>query len=468
LNREKQSRYLRRQIEAHISRFFSPDALRAIKNVAIDFISYDEALRRREPAIVIPVDIDAPLIPESPYQVPFNGTFLTLWNQLPVPDGNEWQPFPTGETPLWYKNSFGTLMPAWNLFGNLFDLLSFREERQISTRDIHGRFIGAYSPRQKIGLIEVPAFNETVAALVAAASHLKGDSDLYSLPDGLLKRPGIILSHDCDILKGNDLWTQAVRTARIITPLAKGQLPNLANFWWALRNQFRPRDYYFDNVPGMINIERIFGYKSTFYLLNGHGGRYGARSGSGILRELISSIPSGWKIGIHYNYNTFQNHDSFAKQKEELAEIIGRSPIVGRAHYLRFDSALSPSFLESHGISVDESAGYPDFIGFRAGLGGCFNPYDFNEDRELKILEIPMNIMDATLLDQYKDNAPDRLECWLRHFSRIGGAISMIFHPGFFYNPEFPGRLGLYHKLLHVCRKYEAKSLTASSFLSES
>jgi hypothetical protein len=465
LNLEKRSQYLRRQILAHISHFFSMEAFGTVKTVSVNFLSHREAIQCREPIIAIPNDIVAPLNPDRPYQVPFNGTTLTLWNQLPKPDGDEWQSLPNPLTPLWYRHSQGTLIPAWNLFGNLFDLLTFREEREIHQRDRHGRFIADYSPRLKAGLIEIPAFNEAVAVLVSATYSLKHNTALDILPAGLLKKPVIILSHDCDILRGNDFWTQAVRAARIVIPLKKGRMPHLSNFWWVIRNYFRPRDYYFDNVIGMINMEKIFGYKSTFYLLNGSGGRFGARNGGAILRELIPSIPPGWDIGIHYNYDTFLNQGTFAEQKEELSKIMGRPSFIGRAHYLRFDTEKSPAFLKSNGILCDESVGFPDFIGFRTGLGGCFIPYDPESEQELGILEIPMNIMDATLLDQYKDEAVNRFDLWLKHFHQIGGAISMIFHPGFFFNPEFPKRLGLYHKLLQICRKYEAGAQTASSFI---
>ena len=57
-----------------------------------------------------------------------------------------------------------------------------------------------------------------------------------------------------------------------------------------------PRRFYFDNVTGMIDLERTFGFTSTFYLINGSGGRFGARSGSDILGDVAEVIPEGYAL----------------------------------------------------------------------------------------------------------------------------------------------------------------------------
>ena len=215
----------------------------------------------------------------------------------------------------------------------------------------------------------------------------------------------------------------------------------------------------------MIDLEHSFGFTSTFYLLNGSGGRYGARSGSGILPELVKGIPNTWDVGIHYNYDTYLHYERFRAQLEELSNIVPNAIEVGRAHYLRFDSEQSLSFLESFGIRCDESAGYPDRIGYRCGIGGCFQAYDTSSAKPLDIWEVPMVIMDGTLADQYGKNSLDAFSRLLSHLGRVGGALSLLYHPGAFYNPEFPKMLGEYHKLLIECRQLRARSTTALTLI---
>ena len=300
-----------------------------------------------------------------------------------------------------------------------------------------------------------------MAALVAAAVGLQRDGTVQLHLDGLLRPPVAVLSHDCDILLGNDKWTQLVRGLRVFQPLMKARLPRVGNLWWMARNAVSPRRFYFDNVTGMIDLERNFDFNSTFYLLNGSAGRYGARSGTRILPEIVRAAGKRWDVGIHYNYDTFLDHDRFGRQLNELARVIDRKITVGRAHYLRFAPEKSLPFLESFGIRCDESAGYADRIGYRCGIGVCFQAYDIASERPLDICEVPIVVMDATLQSQYPDKPWEAFGRLLEHLSRVGGALSLIFHPGQFHNPEFPSMVGLYHRILLECRRRGAVSRTA-------
>lgn len=465
MNTERRTEYLWRQIFRHLWLFFDRKGVASVDRSLVVFGPYAHMTSLREPVIAIPSDIPYSIVADDAYKVPFNETHLTVWNRLAPPTGNGWHALPSEATPLWYVHDSGTHLPAWNLFGNLFGLLTFQEERELSVRDRHGRFTGTCSPRAERGLLEVPAFNEAVAVLAAACVGLRRSGRATFSLDGLVKPPAVILSHDCDILLGNDRWTQAVRAARIVLPLFKMRPPHLVNVWWILRNYVRPRDYYFDNVPGMINLERQFGFRSTFYVLNGTSGRFGARSGSRILPELVSAIPPEWPTGIHYNYDTFLNASRFAKQKQELTTLLDHVPLLGRAHYLRFDAERSPAFLATHGLPCDESAGFSDRIGYRCGTAGCFQPYDFSAESAVDLLEIPMVIMEDTLQLQHGDKAFAVFEKMLLHLGRVGGALSLNVHPGVFHNPEIPRMLGFYHRLLCVCRDCGARGMSASALI---
>ena len=459
--------YIRNQLNNHIRLFFSKSITEIFNDSFLKFLPYKEAIRIREKLIVIPVDTESKIVPTDIYHVNFNNTKLTLWNRMQKPSGEGWKAIPNDSTPLWYQHDSGTLMPAWNVFGNLFNLLTAQEEVEISKRDEHGRFSSLYSPRLKAGLLEVPAFNEAAAVLVGGLAGLQENGlPKYELND-LVKPPVVVLSHDCDVLYGNDFWTQIVRLYRVFLPIKRFRFPKVSNLWWIFRNYITPGRFYFDNVKGMIDIERNFGYTSTFYLINGEYGRFGTRSGIKGIRNLAKIIPDEWDLGMHYNYNTFLNKDLFQAQRKELQDELSLPINVGRAHYLRFDSQKSFSFLASNGIEIDESHGYVKRIGYRAGLGGCFQPYNLEMDKPIDIWEIPIVVMDACIVQQYGADAVCAFEKMIEHLKSVGGAISIIFHPGQFFNPEHSAMLGVYHKLLMACRDAGAESKNALALLKE-
>jgi hypothetical protein len=453
--------YLHRLMRSHGSQFFTDSAVAIWDRTQIHFVTLSQAAGLRERCIAIPIDITTERAPQKPYSVAFNGTDVAIWNQNPRPDSTGWRTFPDESRPLWYCHDSGTLIPAWNLYANSIDLLTMREELHSRQRDRHGRFVAAFSSRKNAGMLETPDFNDAVAVLMGAALGLAaGEIPHLDLPD-MVKPPVIVLSHDCDILLGNDFWTQLARLYRLVEPLRRIQQPRLSNLRWIWHNARSPRKYYFDSVSAMINMENQRGFKSTFYLLNGTGGRYGARSGSQILQDLIPLVPEGWDIGMHYNYDTHLSANRFETQKRELEKIAHREIHAGRAHYLRLDPDKSFEFWSEQGIEIDESVGYPDRIGYRCGIAGCFPVFDAVNGRETDMWEIPMTVMDTTLLEQYGADAIAHFELMLRHLAAVGGALTLNLHTGMIDNPEFPESHDFYNNLLNVCHEIGATSVTS-------
>jgi len=457
--------YLLHQIENHVRLFFTDAALSLIKAADIRFVRYADAIDIKECCLIIPIDIDSGIAPQNIYKVPFNDTVLTLWSPLPQPDRPGWRAIPNDNHPLWYVNDCQTIIPATNIFKIGWDLLTFREDNEGPRRDKHGRFNSPFSPRLDPGLLEIPVFNEAVALMLAACKCLSGAATPDDNIGGLIAAPVVNLSHDCDVLYGNDFWTQAARFARIFMPSSHGLLSRLSNIRWMAGNTLHPGRYYFNNVIGMINLEKQYGFKSTLYMLNGSGGRYGSRNGLDAILKIMAFIPDGWETGLHYNYNTYGDSNKLKAQASELQAALRRLITAGRAHYLLFDHTTSFDRWREAGINIDESVGYSKHIGYRCGLAGCFQPYNNKAGKAYDIFEAPLAIMDTTLVDQYGDDSISHFESMLKHLSRIGGAMNIVFHPGTFFNPEMPRMLGIYHKILMTCRDLKSRCLTADDML---
>jgi hypothetical protein len=461
----KAALYLKEQIAHHIQLFFDKEICNIFNNTDILFCTYDEVVNCKKKLIAIPINIPSPANISDSYSLPFSKTEIVLWDRLPKPDGHEWVCIPNQKTPIWYKNKYGTVTPAWNLFRVLFDLLTLNEEKTISTRDRHGRFPATSSPRCNVGLLEVPIFNNAVAILVAAILGLKQNASLCRDLKDHVKPPVVILSHDVDNLLGNDLWTQAIRLYRIIEPVLSGKMPQLKHMRFFFSNAIAPKEYYFNDIKRIIDLESKNQCVSSFYILNGTRGRFGARSRSKNIAEVIKVIPAQWNVGMHYNYDTYLNSTLFEAQAQELKMMLGYRPLSGRSHYLRFDPLESFNYLAKNKIICDESAGYSDRIGYRCGIAGIFHPYNEKTESAYSMWEIPLAMMDQTLVEEYPMNHISVFNKHLRHLSMVGGAISFLFHPGFFKNPEFPIMEGLYCKILKTLKQINAEGTSSMKFL---
>ena len=156
------------------ARFIATEkGLRLLHNTRIRVVTGESVRDARGPEIVLPADISTPLTPQEPRQIPFNGTFLTLFNPLPRP-GGEWQALPNEAAPAWWRHPTGALTPAWNMLGNVYDLLTFREDAEIAARDRHGRLPAAASARTPAGIGKVPVVNEALALLLDAVLPWNG------------------------------------------------------------------------------------------------------------------------------------------------------------------------------------------------------------------------------------------------------------------------------------------------------
>jgi hypothetical protein len=455
--------FLWKQFLLHTKLFFTSEAQGLIQGTEIVFLPLQACLALKKPAIAIPNDLSASLKPIDAYAVRFNDTHVTLWNRIDRPAWVGWRALPDDNSPVWYQNLEGTLIPAWNLFGNLVGLLTLAEEEENTARDRHGRFLASMSPRCNAGLIEVPAFNEAVALLVAACHGLNTKGVPSFGNGGLVEPPTLILSHDVDGLGGNDFWTQGARVYRLVRPLWHGKPPALVNLRWLWFNELHPLKYYFEEIASLVAIERNCGYNSVFYFLNGRGGRFGARSNLKIIGDVLPHIPEGWEIGVHYNYDTFRCEERLRRQVQDLTRIVGRELVSGRAHYLRFDHRWSFDTIVPNGIANDESLGYPDRIGYRCGVAGCFTPFNKNSKAPYPVVEIPLAVMDGVIEQQYPNKQVETVQRMLQHLSQIGGALTVNFHPDRVSNPEFPESVGVYEKMLQAARRIGVRGMSPSA-----
>jgi hypothetical protein len=349
------------------------------------------------------------------------------------------------------------------MLGNVYDLLSFREDAEIAARDRHGRLQVAASARTAAGIGKVPVANEALALLLdAIAAMERGAAPTFRL-DGLIKAPALVLSHDCDLLRGDDSITQAIRAYRIVQPCLRGRAPRLGLLRIIFANYRHPYRYFLDDLIKMLAVERRFDYRSIMYVLNGTGGRFGARSGLAAVRRLLERVPAGWEIGIHYNYDTFHQPARFASQKAEIEALTGEAVTAGRAHYLRFDPRKSPAFVAERGIRFDESIGWASQNAYKAGIAAPFRPLNEAVGRRLEVIELPLVFMDVNVNEG--EDGYLSFKNLFGHLEKIGGVVSVLFHPGTFANPERRDLEGLYLRILKFANEARARNLMPSDII---
>ena len=132
----------------------------------------------------------------------------------------------------------------------------------------------------------------------------------------------------------------------------------------------------------------------------------------------------------------------------------------GRQHYLRWCPETWLHW-ERCGLAYDSTVGYADAIGFRAGTCIPYRPWLPALNREANLLEIPLLVMDRTLLGYMGLTEQQSLAAVLELLSRcrvVGGVFTLLWHNGSLTEPRY---CRLYQKLLDAlggCGKYDWRS----------
>lgn len=413
------------------------------------------------PAILLPVDVDAPLTPPSVKAVEFGGTKLTIMN--PVERESSWTG--DGGRGAWWHLASGSITPSWNLWGTVRNLLLLREEVDLAIRDRHGRFPITASPRLAAGLTQVPVVNEALALLVDASLYFVNDRPLLTGLEDVVQPPIVVLSHDCDSLAGNGIWDQVTRVNKLLTPLMRARTPDWRQLRHIASNMAEPQKGYLGDLRCMWELERSFDFPSVSYILNGRAGRYGARSSFQLSAQAILDCPSGSEIGIHYNYGYLDSARHFEDQVMEIESILGYRPVAGRAHYLKFDPHSHAGVVASGGIRIDESVGWISRNSYRVGIAGPFKPFDSDKRRAVDVIEFPLVFSDSDIARE--DGSSSTWSAMFRHITKIGGCVSVLVHPGAFASPERPDMAGVYNRVLSDVANANSRVVTPSQLADE-
>ncbi len=152
-------------------------------------------------------------------------------------------------------------------------------------------------------------------------------------------------------------------------------------------------------LRSMVKKEEALGTQSTWFLMGKED--YPDKRQSYIkepaVQKEIKKLLSTQDVGLHGSPQAAFDISTLKAEKRNL-EALGFDIKGYRTHYLYFDYQKSFALLEEAGFAYDSTLGYWESIGFRCGTSFPFYPYNLAEDRAFKVMEIPLIVMDTTML----------------------------------------------------------------------
>jgi peptidoglycan/xylan/chitin deacetylase (PgdA/CDA1 family) len=170
--------------------------------------------------------------------------------------------------------------------------------------------------------------------------------------------------------------------------------------------------------------------------------------------ELGKILERGWEVGLHGGYFAYNDPKRIIIQRDRLEKITGKKIKGYRNHFLRFEVPTTWELLQIAGFKYDATFGYSDTIGFRNGMCHPFHPYNRQSETFIQIIEIPLMLMDVSLVKMQipPSQAWNKIRMLLDSVHRNRGAVSILWH-----NNRMDGEwLRLYTKILQYGQQKKA------------
>ena len=366
------------------------------------------------------------------------------------------------ETPLLLLEP-GRAHVTTDLISAAFFLLSGWQEYFSETRDRHGRFPYAASVQQRYGFVALPVVNYYFDVLRTAVEHVTGQRlRPRRWPAGA---PFVaFISHDIDAL--SSAWKAPAKAA-----LKRKDFLHFGKLLW---RHVAKLDAW-NNLETVAAATAELGGASTFFILpesqRGNDGVPNAdyRISHALRQRLGALAKKGCEISLHGSIGT-------ATDPQQLdREMLLLQPTFSglRFHYLRWEPRLTPALIDATNcFAYDSTLGFAEHFGFRNSYCHHFYPFNFATGSACEFLEIPLNVMDATLhhpsyLQLQAGEILPALQPLFAEVEKFGGVASILWHNDHFDPANTLTGPRQFAEIMRYLQQRGAAFLTGSQIVAE-
>ena len=333
--------------------------------------------------------------------IPPSEGFIALEPQLPAPGLAELP------QPLLQASAEGFQL-GYDILGLTYWMLARCEEVNPPAEllDTHGRFPATSSHAVQHGYLERPIVDEWLGVLRQLVQRAWPRLPLQE------HQFRTVVSHDVDApsaygfgRKRTVLRGMAARLLKQRDLVGALMAPGIR---LGSRRQLHPADP-FNTFEWLMDQSDDAGIRSAFYFICGRtDSRLDAQyePEHPAIRALMRRIyERGHEIGLHPSYNTCHTPAAIASEAERLRCISEEEGIEqpqwgGRMHYLRWQWPSTAYGWETAGFTYDSTLTYADRPGFRCGTCHPFQMYDPIKNYRFRLLQVPLIVMECTLISQ--------------------------------------------------------------------
>ncbi len=433
-----------------------PEIIYTVRVILEEFLGLNISIEHRQDVSAKDVEI----VLDNGKKIVFKDTFFSKYNydgdyleKDAVPGNISWltTDYFTERVPLIFgkpeiESSDNTIISRADLLSSAFFMLSRWEEVVVEKKDVHERFPVTQSLAYKEKFLHKPVVNQYTEVIWNMLTRLGCGEKRKEFSFN------IEVSHDVDIP-----FKYAGMTLLNLFRLAGGDILKRRSFFKAAQNLYRyflvkigniEKDPY-NNFEYIMDISEEINLKSTFFFISEktdmqYDGTYCINDSK--IKNLLGSIDKrGHRIGLHGSYNSY-NSNQLKGELDKLSKTCSESGVkqdihYSRQHFLRWQTPDTFQKLEDAGIKYDSTLTFAGQPGFRCGSCYPYSVFNVRTRQTLKLIEIPLIVMDASLLaEKYLNlSAEDALDVALslkNECRRYNGVFSVLWHNNEFDTKE--------------------------------
>lgn len=381
--------------------------------------------------------------------------------------------FPCSNQARWYSQEGQTVCFHHDILKSAFYLLSGYQEYHRKDSDEHGRFPWKSSIQHRLGITRKPVVNYYFDIILEAFEKF---CQLNHLDFKKKERPAplLFLSHDVDRIKKYTLRNLAISTLQL-TGLKKGSY-GFARQRKAVTDYFKGIVLFRKNpyltFQEMSDLEEELNISSTWFFLEKtklDNSRYHFNQ-AGIRQWIAFLSDKGHEIGIHGTLESSTDQKAMNGGIRRLKAVCG-SPVWGiRQHFLKYDQRVTPGIQSAAGLFYDASLGFAEQPGFRNSFAYPFRLFDFDRQEPMLIWQLPLNIMEATLMEYMNvstGSIPETLKPVLAEVARFKGVFALLWHNCRLDEEWTPGIKIIYRQVLEEIMQSGFVSVTGREAVKE-
>jgi hypothetical protein len=371
----------------------------------------------------------------------------------------------------------GNVIFSHDFLKSAFLILSGYQETLPGKRDWLGRYPHEESLQHQLGFTTYPIVNYYFEIIVQGIEAFCKHHAFPFERKRLFTNFGFFLSHDVDRVAFYHPREVAFKIKQLLglAPRYYSRALTLKLFFKGLLflvNPFPKKDPWW-NFDEMIELEKELGIRSTFYFLQKEhpnlDSRYRFKDKK--ISSLIAQLQhDGFEVGLHGTIKSAEDASSLVLQSKDLEEVTAVKPIGVRQHFLRF---FYPSTFKNHlqvGLKYDSTLGFAEHEGFRNGYCYPFKPYDFENDTMIDIWELPLNLMEVSVINYRNQTLADIDTASLHLIEEVlkfGGFYSLLWHNCRLDEYQYPGVNKCYRYLLRKIVHLEPEVVTGEQIIAK-